>query len=472
MAANICLHIFRKDLRIHDNTALSIVTKSESKYTILPIFVFVLAQIDPKLNPFHCDNLMGFMKESIAELNELTGGNLATPLITTNDDFIELLDELVKSNNINAISFNRDYTPYGRNRDDIIIKWCGDNKITCISSHDLCLKPIGETKLYRKFTPFANTYNGYKSKITKVDVDKFAKCQLPARYEFNIHNLSDYYKDNPGRIVRGGVTAAHARANAVNTLQYDAANRNLPARDSTRLGAYLRFGCISIREVFNKAPAALRNEFIWRDFYYQLIYYLGYEILAQRVTLNKSRKVLIGKLMTNYKQVVSVDSTYWRRRATGDVAKRLYELWCSGRTGYPVVDAGMRELLATGFMHNRVRMITADFLVKLLNLNWTLGEQWFAKNLTDYDIAANAGNWLWIVGAVWGQPKFRIFNPAEQNRKFDPDCVYIKRWIHELANMEPRDIIALYTSEAAVPAGYVPMCVDYNHARATYLATL
>ena len=132
----------------------------------------------------------------------------------------------------------------------------------------------------------------------------------------------------------------------------------------------------------------------------------------------------------------------------------------------------MRELATTGFMHNRLRMITADFLVKLLNLNWTLGEQWFAQNLTDYDIAANAGNWLWIVGAPWGQPKFRIFSPEEQNRKFDPDCIYIKKWVPELAHFDPKDIIGIYSDSTESPAGYPPKCVDYERARREYLATL
>ncbi|SME64697.1 Deoxyribodipyrimidine photolyase [Faustovirus ST1] len=475
----ICLHIFRKDLRIHDNTALWIVANDAKKYTIMPIFVFVSAQIDPKLNPYHCDNLIGFMKEAIMELDGLTNGNIVTPLIATNDNFVELLNDVVKLNNITAISFNLDYTPYGRGRDEIIIKWCKDKNITCISPHDLCLKHPGGTKLYRKFTPYANTYRGYKVKIQTIDHTKlkFAKCILPASFEFNIHNLADYYKDNPGRLVRGGVSHAIMRIESIRTLHYDPTNRNLPSKDSTRLSAYLRFGCASIREVYNVSPEALRNELIWRDFYYQLIYYLGYEVLAQRVSLKQSRskakgKILSYKLAPNYAQVSSIDSTYWRRRATGAVAARLFELWRSGRTGYPIVDAGMRELAATGFMHNRLRMITADFLVKLLNLNWTLGEQHFAQNLTDYDISANAGNWLWIVGAPWGQPKFRIFNPAEQNRKYDPDCVYVKRWVTELANLDAKDIIGIYNHTTDTPAGYIPMCVDYTRARDVYLATL
>ncbi|AMN83876.1 deoxyribodipyrimidine photolyase [Faustovirus] len=470
----ICLHIFRKDLRIHDNSALYAVASAATSYTIMPIFVFVSAQIDPKLNSYHCNNLLGFMHESLNELNELTGGNLATPLVATNENLRELLDDVLALNDISAISFNLDYTPYGRDRDERLIKYCASRnpQITCITAHDLCLKPIGATKLYRKFTPFLNTYDRLRVATIEMPRLKFTKCKLSAGYNFALHNLSDYYVDNPKRLVRGGVAAALARKARIDAINY-AQNRNSPAHESTRLGAYLRFGCLSAREVYILAPAALRNELVWRDFYYQLIYYLGYSILAKRVQITrKPRGRITAKLTTNYTQITHIDATYWQRRVGGAAAMRLFELWKTGRTGYPIVDAGMRELAATGFMHNRLRMITADFLVKLLNINWTIGEQWFAQNLTDYDIQANAGNWLWIVGAAWGQPKFRIFNPYEQNRKYDAECDYVKRWVPELANLTVNEILALYHDATVKPADYPAMCVDYAAARDHYLGTL
>ena len=224
---------------------------------------------------------------------------------------------------------------------------------------------------------------------------------------------------NPNILVHGG------RTNAITQLKVAAKNiKNYPrthnelSQPTSQLSAYIKFGCISIREVYKtfRSKHDFIRQLFWRDFYANILYSFP--------------QVLGHALKPNYNKVRWHHNTNW------------FNAWTKGETGFPVVDAGMRELNETGYMHNRARLITSSFLIKTLLIDWQKGEQYFAKKLTDYDPASNNGNWQWTAGSgADSQPYFRIFNPWLQGENFDPNCEYIKKWVPELKDVPVKDIL-------------------------------
>ncbi|MCW5951929.1 MAG: deoxyribodipyrimidine photo-lyase [Propionibacteriaceae bacterium] len=217
---------------------------------------------------------------------------------------------------------------------------------------------------------------------------------------------------------------------------------------TTRLSVYNKFGCVSIREVYHSMKKArgidLIKEIIWRDFYYQITYYNPYVIGN------------IGDYTRSFKQ--KYNKLKWNDN------KQHLNAWKKGLTGFPFVDAGMRQMLQTGFMHNRVRMVSASLLIKTLLINWEEGEQWFAINLIDYDPSQNNGGWQWVAGTgADSQPYYRIFNPWTQSETYDKDAIYIKQWVPELLDVEPNDIHNWYLSYTKYPKiKYPKPIVDYT----------
>ncbi len=416
------LFIFRRDLRIIDNNGLNLLNdKCKNIYTI---FIFTPEQVGSG-NKYKSDNSVQFMIESLEDLSSQiskAGGRLYT-FYGHNDAVVA---DCIKAWNINLVCFNLDITPYAKERDAKIIALCERMKTYIMYDHDyyLCepgsvLNGAGEP--YQKFTPYYQT-------ALKKKIDAPAKMRKLHLHKSDAHisnkiTLEQAMKkfvgnENPDILVHGG------RTEAINTLKiatrtqiHYSKNHNDLDKQTTQLSAYIKFGCVSIREVYKAlhGKTDIIRQLIWRDFYANILYSFP--------------RVLGHALKPKY------DKIHWHYNKT------WFERWCSGETGFPVVDAGMRQLNATGYMHNRARLIVASFLVKTLLIDWREGEEYFASKLTDYDVASNNGNWQWIASSgADSQPFFRIFNPFLQQEEYDKDCKYIKNWIPELTSLEPKII--------------------------------
>ena len=404
---DINIFIFRRDLRLEDNTTLN--SLISLGLPILPIFIFNKNQINPSKNAYFSNNCVQFMVESLEEL--------PISYYDTDND-IKILMKLNKEYNIKSIGFNKDYTPFAIKRDNTIKEWCDKNNIKLISEEDYTLYPIGSiknnsNKPYEVFTPFYN-----KCKLTTVKKPNTLKGNFIKLS--NKLNINKYYKKNINIAVNGGRSKALLILDKIKKGDFRNYNktRDVPSLEgTTRLSAYIKFGCISIREVYYCVSDAIIRELIWREFYANITYSFP------RVLNGNSFKEKYDKLKWSY-----------------DINK--FNKWCNGQTGFPIVDAGMRQLNETGWMHNRLRMITAMFLTKDLFIDWRLGEKYFASKLVDYDPSSNNGGWQWCSSTgTDSQPYFRIFNPWLQAKKYDKDCIYIKKWIPELKEIPIKDIL-------------------------------
>jgi deoxyribodipyrimidine photo-lyase len=410
----LALHVFRRDLRLQDNTAL--IEALQLSEQVIPCFIFDTRQVGN--NIYKSEACLQFMAASLKELDaalQKKNGRLF---------FFDGLSEkviaaLCTQLPIEAVFINRDYTPFSRERDQKIASACHKKGIALHTHSDAllhepeaCLKANNEP--YTVFTPFfrrssmlpvnpptANRYSNYY------------QATIPKSNTATLEKLLTY--QNPELVVKGGRQEGIQLLKKINALAQYETLRNLPAQSgTTHLSAHHKFGTISIREAFAMITAAfgphhlLINELYWRDFFTHIGFHFP--------------RVFGQAFHQKY------DAIQW------DTRPAPLQAWQSGMTGFPIVDAGMRELNTTGYMHNRVRMVVASFLTKDLHIDWRLGEQYFARQLVDYDPAVNNGNWQWSASTGCdAQPYFRIFNPWLQQKRFDPDCAYIKRWVPELA---------------------------------------
>lgn len=437
------LFIFRRDLRLFDNIGLYHAIQNYEK--IIPIFIFTPEQVTNK-NKFKSNNAIQFMIESLKNLdNDLKKYN--SKLHIFYGDNISVIKKIINTINIKSIIFNKDYTPYALKRDTDISKLCEQEKIECIMKEDYLLQPIGtfnksNGEPYTVFTPFKN--NGLK-----FNIDKPIKYKITNLSKTTKLQTTDYinYKENEHTIVKGGRNIALNLLKQIKNQKKYNTTRNTVSIKTTRLSAYIKFGCLSIREVYWKFKKilGLKNDLIgqlfWREFYYYIAYYFP--------------DVLKGK---NYNK--KYDKIKWTN------SKSKFIKWCKGETGYPIVDAGMRELNKTGYMHNRSRLITSNFLNRMLGMDWRKGEMYYATQLLDYDPAVNNGNWQWIASTgVDPKPYFqRLFNPWLQSKKYDPDAEYIKKWIPELKDIPSKEIHEWdkYCDNYNI---YTKPIVDYKEAR-------
>jgi len=466
------LFLFHRDLRIHDNTGFIEACRQCSR--LITCFIFTPEQVG-KHNSYKSANAVAFMIESLAELSHdihSAGGELCMFYGKTED----ILKDLVKIHKIDAVFFNRDYSPYARARDQSVADMCNRMHVECITSADYYLYEPGSVKTggggyYKKFTPFYDA-------VLHIDVPKPQKptakhlaslgsCSHSGK--ISAHRAIELFvgvgtgaaggSAAPGqRMVEGGRSNAVAmlRQGLVQQAHYDA-TRDFLKNSTTGLSAAIKFGCISIREIYHAFFAkygrkfGLIRELIWREFFAHVLYNFP--------------EVLRGSYQPKFRRIS------WRTWAR--VAADL-KAWKSGHTGFPVVDACMRQLNTTGYMHNRGRMIVANFLVKTLLIDWRLGEQYFAKKLTDYDPASNNGNWQGISGTgVDMKPYFRDMNPWIQSAKFDPDAVFIKKWVPELADVLPKDIHKwnnVYALEKYGEVQYPHPIVDYDEQKDKMMA--
>lgn len=437
------LFIFRRDLRLDDNTALNAARVASKE--VVPCFIFNDAQVAP--NPYRSVNGLAFMIESLQELSaeiKKAGGELLV-LHGAHDVVVEkLIGELA----IDAVFFNSDYTPFSRKRDELIQAVCSKHGIACTHFSDALLtEPTTFSKddgrPYTVFTPFFKR----ASKLLVQEPVRLAKGSFAAPgYRRKVRKLSDFTptESSPQRISVGGRSQALAILKEVGNFSNYEEERNLPyLKGTTLLAPHNKFGTVSIREVYHTIAGALGaghtliRELYWRDFFTHIAWHFPH---------------VFGHAFNK-----QYDAIEW------STDKGLFNAWCRGETGFPIVDAGMRELVQTGFMHNRVRMIVASFLVKDLHISWQRGEQFFAQWLTDYDPAVNNGSWQWAASTGCdAQPYFRIFNPWLQQKKFDPECIYIKRWLPELKSLSPKYIHTMYEEDITRSVNYPKPIVEHS----------
>ena len=429
---NTGLFIFHRDLRIRDNIGL-IQASSQCK-KLYTCFIFTPEQIS-KTNNYRSINSIQFMIESLDELSKdirRCGGEL----VVLYGKQHQVLNELIDILKIDAVFFNRDYSPYAIQRDTITDTICKKKGIECIQTLDYYLYEPGTVKnkqggYYKKFTPFYEEV--VSTDIIPVSSTKETTLHLSSTSLFHkssyittLQKIQQRFipQTNPEISVNGGRINGVKKLNSAlqSQSQYDKARDYLHVNTSM-LSAYIKFGCISIREVYHVfthkygKKCGFIRELIWREFFAHVLFAFP-EVL---------------------------EGGYHTERDKWKTNQRWLTAWKRGETGFPIVDACMHQLNETGYMHNRGRMIVANFLVKTLGLDWREGELYFAQKLTDYDPASNNGNWQSISGTgVDMRPFFRDMNPWIQSTKFDHDAIYIKKWLPELESVVPTDLHKWY----------------------------
>ena len=440
---NLSIFIFRRSFRLSDNIGLINALKNSKK--VLPIFIFTPEQI--KKNTYKSNNAIQFMIESLNELNKDLKEKKSKLYFFYGKQH-KIISKINKEIKIDSVYVNRDYTPYAIKRDKKIKKTCEKNNIKFFEFEDILLRPVGSIKsndnVYLKFTPYFRACAKIRvNKPIKNLYSNYFKKKIKCEYKKDINN---FYKFNEHILIRGGRKEALLKLNKINNFKKYNDKRNILSISTTHLSAYINFGCISIREVYHKFKKKLQNnnqlisQLHWRDFYYNICFFHPH---------------VIGKSLKS-----KYDDIEW------DNNSNLFNKWKEGKTGYPVVDACMRELNTTGYMHNRGRLIVASFLVKILLVDWRKGEKYFATQLTDYDVSVNNGNWQWVSGSgADSQPYFRIFNPWLQSKKFDENCEYIKKWIPELSEVKNNDIHKWDLKYNLYNKVYIKPIVNYKEKR-------
>lgn len=442
------LYIFRRDLRLHDNTALIEALKNSEE--VIPCFVFDPRQVGK--NPYRSINAIQFMIESLKYLKRELAKREAR-LYLFAGEVEKVVAELIVSETVDAVFVNRDYTPFSRKRDQRLKSQAAKRGVDFNSHFDLLLTEIGTVMSgagtpYTVYTHFANkaakipvrrpkknSFRNYISKSIRLEKPQLLESVLP-KAEFNKEIFIDGGRKNALKLMK--------RLKGLSNYDQE---RNLPAMEATTgLSAHNKFGTVSIREVYHAIAGslgsshALIRELYWRDFFTHVAYHFPH---------------VFGHAFHH-----KYDSLHW------DNNRRKFKAWRDGETGFPMVDAGMRQLNASGFMHNRVRMIVASFLVKDLHIDWRWGEKYFAQKLIDYDPSVNNGNWQWAASTGCdAQPYFRIFNPWIQQRKFDPDSNYIKKWVPELRPYQSKQIHKL--EKGISLKGYRKAMVEHSEAKWT-----
>lgn len=407
MKTELNIYWFRRDLRLDDNAALYHALKSGK--SVLPIFIFD-EQILEKLEDKH-DRRVDFLHQTLTSLRSKLR-SLGSDLLVLHGTPNEVYQKLFSDYSVNAVYTNHDYEPYSKQRDSDISDLLKEHGSSFHTFKDQCIFEKGEVlkddeKPYTVYTPYAKKWklraNSFylKSYPTENYFENFLNFEAP-----HFPMLEEIGFEKTDVSVPSTEVELAVIKNYHNT-------RDIPSLHGTsRLSVHLRFGTISIRKLAKMASETnekFLNELIWRDFYMMILWHFPN---------------VKGAFKPKYDQVE------WERN------EQHFEAWCKGETGYPIVDAGMRELNETGWMHNRVRMIVASFLTKHLLLDWRWGEAYFAKKLLDFELSSNNGGWQWAAGSGCdAAPYFRVFNPELQTKKFDPDLKYIKKWVPEFQEL-------------------------------------
>ncbi len=394
---------FRRDLRLDDNAGLFHALKSGE--AVLPIFIFdesILSQL-PK-----DDARVTFIYQQLEKIQRQLQ-QIGKSLAVFHGKPFEVFTQLLAENTVSAVYTNHDYEPYARKRDLELYHFFKEKNVAFKTSKDQVIFEKSEVTKddgtpYVVYTPYSNKWMALFRETQLLHYTSENQLEKLASHAYPFLGLDDIgFEVSPIKVPAYDISDP--------LIDHYEATRNFPALDKTsHLGIYLRFGAVSVRKMVSKAlqsanPTFLK-ELIWREFFMQILWHFPH-------TVNQSFKP-------------KYDAIQWMNN------EDLFQKWCEGKTGYPFVDAGMRELNATGHMHNRVRMIVASFLCKHLLIDWRWGETYFAIKLLDYEQSSNVGNWQWAAGSgVDAAPYFRIFNPSEQIKKFDKELQYIKKWIPE-----------------------------------------
>ncbi len=407
--APIAIFWFRRDLRIEDNTALA--EALDMDIPVLPIFIYdqlILNELTKE------DARVSFIHQTIHNIKESLK-NHGSDILCLHGEPTVIWRNLISKFNIAAVYVNRDYEPYAITRDKAVAELLAEQNISFSSFKDQVIFEEneivkGDEKPYTVFTPYKNKWLAKFQEASSIQL-KNPKLNNLFKAEFSAMSLEDIgFKKSDIQVPEFDFTQ----------LPLYADQRDFPYADITSyLSPHLRFGTIGVRQVISKIGkkhAVFMSELIWREFFMQILFHFPH--------------VVTQNFRSKY------DGIKWRNN------QEEFRLWCQGKTGYPMVDAGMRQLNGTGFMHNRVRMITAGFLCKHLLIDWRWGESYFAQKLLDYELSSNNGNWQWAAGTGCdAAPYFRIFNPLSQQKKFDKDYLYVRKWIPEFDSFEYPDPI-------------------------------
>lgn len=410
------LFIFRRDLRLEDNTGL--LKALENSEIVIPIFIY-----DDFFSKNFKDSQFrwSFLNESLVDLNDQLKKQ-KSHLQVFKGIPNKILKKIIKNHKIDSVFLNTDFSAYSKSRDSEIYQICKNSKIEFSNNLDFLLHNPDEikTNMGKPYTVYSQFYKKAKQYLVR-------KAQKKLKRNFFRDKISDFSispRTKNSEISGGRKNGLSILKNLEYFKDYEK-TRDYPAISTTKLSAHIKFGTVSIREVheyiFSKfGPThGLMGEIYWREFFNYILFHFPWA--TKQSFKKKYRKISWSK----------------------DTSK--FDAWCNGQTGFPIVDAGMRELNQTGFMHNRIRMITSSFLTKDLRIDWKWGEQYFSKMLVDYDPAVNAGNWQWAASTGCDAvPYFRIFNPWSQQEKFDRNCLYIKKWIPELELLNPQEIHNLW----------------------------
>ena len=395
----------RRDLRIDDNKGLFEALKQNE--IVHPIFIFDKSILDKLPNN---DQRILFIYQEIESLKK-SYQNLGSDLWVYYGEPSEIIPKIAQELNCSSVYFNNDYEPYALQRDQEIQVSLNNIKIEFIGKKDHVIFEKNEVlkddgKPYTIFTPYSRKWkaNLKEEDLREYSIEKYSGNLVQKQQGEALITLeemgfeSKVLHDFPDRIAKNEI------------LKNYHLSRNFPAvKGTSKLSLHLRFGTISIRKlalIAREQNETYLNELIWRDFYQMIIFHFP--------------KSAENSFKAQYDKII------WEKNEVH------FDAWCTGKTGYPIVDAGMRELNATGFMHNRVRMVVASFLTKHLLLDWRLGAAYFAEKLLDFELASNTGGWQWAAGCGCdAAPYFRVFNPQAQQEKFDKSFEYIKKWVPE-----------------------------------------
>jgi len=409
MTSSISIFWFRRDLRLNDNKGLFEALKNEEN--VLPIFIFDKQILESLPED---DARVSFIFETLQTMRETLQNKYNSTLTLYHGNPLDVYKQLIETHNIKAVYTNHDYEPYAKDRDTEIKSFLEERNITfktfkdqVIFEKDEIVKSDGTP--YVVYTPYMKLWKQtFKShKLETYNTEDYFKNLIKNIYVPNLTLKDIGFK-------KSSQTIEDYRVDSKLIQNYEA-TRNFPAQDTTsKLGPHLRFGTVSVRDMIRKATSENNEifwqELIWREFFMQILWHFPQ-------TATQSFK-------PQYDRIV------WRNN------EAEFKLWCQGKTGYPLVDAGMRQLNETGFMHNRVRMLVGSFLCKHLLIDWRWGEAYFAEKLHDYEMSSNVGNWQWVAGCgVDAAPYFRIFNPTTQIEKFDKDLKYINKWVPEFQEL-------------------------------------
>jgi deoxyribodipyrimidine photo-lyase len=416
MSKKINIFWFRRDLRLDDNIGFYEALKSD--YSVLPIFIFDSEILDklPKE-----DARVTFIHDTLQDMRQTLRDEHNSSIALFHGKPKAIYEQLLKDCEVNAVYTNHDYEPYATERDIEIKTLLTQNNIEFKTFKDQVIFEKSEVVKkdgdpYKVYTPYMRSW---KEKFKTIDLkiydnESYFNNLIQNKDLPNLTLSTIGFKNSSQEIRPYEVTP-------ILIQQYED-TRNFPAKDSTsRLGPHLRFGTVSVRKMIKKAIAEdneiFWQELIWREFFMQILWHFPY-------TAKDSFK-------SKY------DRIEWRNN------EDEFKAWCEGKTGYPFVDAGMRQLNETGFMHNRIRMLVGSFLCKHLLIDWRGGEAYFAEKLHDYDMSSNIGNWQWVAGSgVDAAPYFRIFNPTSQIQKFDKGLEYIKKWVPDFQELTyPQPIV-------------------------------